>query len=178
MFSCYLLQEGEYPSIFVPIYEQDDAKFGGRNLRQPGLASYYDQSNAAGAIMPSAAQQANAIYQPPGTVVMPTFIPCQTRSNQAGIGSNQAGIGAEVNPAYPQYAGNHQALYPGQIVYAPEQFSAQAHGAAGQQIPFNYPAISYSYPCNGKKLQNSFHILFSHSLNNFAHQVHHIGARL
>lgn len=86
-------------------------------------------------MIPTATQQANAIYQQPGTMaVMPVQYP----------------------------SGNPQAIYPGQIVYTPEQFSAQAHGASAQQIPFNYPAISYSYPCNGTNMANQFPTTVAH----------------
>lgn len=98
------LQDGDYSSIFVPIYDQS----GG-------------QPNGPGTMIPTAAQQNNAIYQQSGTVAV---MPLQ----------------------YPH--GNGPAIYPGQFVYAPEQYTA-APGAPSTQIPLSYPTISYSYPCNG-----------------------------
>lgn len=43
---------------------------------------------------------------------------------------------------------NGPAIYPGQFVYAPEQYTT-APGAPTTQIPLSYPTIGYSYPCNG-----------------------------
>lgn len=102
------LQEGEYPSIFVPMYDQ----------------SAPTQPNAQGALLSSSTSQTNAVYQSPGTL---TVMPVQYPSTS--------------------YA-NPQAIYPGQIVYTPEQYGA-SQTTHQPQIPYNYPALSYSYPCSG-----------------------------